>query len=101
MEKIDYRETVRQLKIWNKKDIFELTSLLEEREQLCNEIEIELSSIMDYSILPSADIPPDVNTGHVHCPVWAMDEKGYCLCGPTAGWVLHLEQVREVQRTTQ
>ena len=44
--------------------------------------------------LPSAPIPPDIDTGY---PVWAMDNHGYCLVGNTADEIEHVNSIREGQ----
>lgn len=64
------------------KEIKELINEIAEKEEAG--IEIDMAS------LPSAEIPQGVDT---MWPVWAMNEKGYCLVGDNAKDIEHISEV--------
>ena len=56
--------------------------------------EQKLEDVVDMASLPSAPIPPDIDTSY---PVWAMDTRGYCLVGSTADQIERVDSIREAQ----
>ena len=71
----------RRIQKWDCKDIKVLKSAISEWSKLKSDAEKndwDFSSDVDWSNLPSCDLPPDLDTSY---PVWAMDEQGFCLVG--------------------
>ena len=65
---------------WNLENIYDLIRILEELEILADIREQALSEIINLEEIPSMSIPPELQQKN-RMPIWAVDKRGYCLCG--------------------
>jgi hypothetical protein len=71
-----------------------IEELRQELAQL-QEIDPENCGQIDMSSLPGCEmIPADIDTSW---PVWAMDNRGWCLVGDDAQGIAHQDEIREAQ----
>lgn len=84
------RTTADAIRRWDRKDIHHLVELLAVLDDLSNRIDRQAEDYVTMSNLPSAPIPPGVDTAY---PVWALDAKGMALVGEGADEV---EPIKEV-----
>jgi hypothetical protein len=83
-----------RIKAWDKMDVTELLSMLEELGESIKDGGDPHDRIDNYvtmSALPTAPIPKDVDTSY---PVWAMDRDGDMLVGADADDIMSLEEYR-------
>jgi len=91
------RSVARQIKSWNRVNIEHLRRLVSEFQDLQTIAENDGEPFegrdygIDWSSLPSADLPKDLDTSY---PVWAMDEAGRCLVGDGLNRIEHLTEVQ-------
>ena len=91
------RSVARQIKSWNRVNVEHLRRLVSEFQDLQTIAENDGEPFegqdygVDWSSLPSADLPKDLDTGY---PVWAMDEAGRCLVGDGLNRIEHLTEVQ-------
>ena len=78
---------------WDLRDVADLRVLLQELAACRDESgePIDTQAFVDMSMLPSFDIPPDIDTSY---PVWAVDKSGRALVGDNADRIETLDQVR-------
>jgi hypothetical protein len=83
-----------QIKAWDLHDVRQLRDLLVLFEACRDEFggHINVQRYVDFSNLPSALIPDDIDTGY---PVWAMDVRGYALVGLGARDIEHVNKIRD------
>jgi acyl-[acyl carrier protein]--UDP-N-acetylglucosamine O-acyltransferase len=82
-----------EIAAWDLQDVRRLRELLDELEACCDDFgrPINTDPYVDFSDLPSAPIPDDIDTGY---PVWAMDVQGYALVGDDARDIEHIDEIR-------
>jgi hypothetical protein len=82
-----------EIRAWDLQDVRRLRDLLVELGAYRAELGgyINAQDYIDFSNLPSAPIPDDVDTGY---PVWAVDVQGYALVGLGARDVEHIDKIR-------
>ena len=91
------RSVARQIKKWNRVNVEHLRRLVSEFQDLQTIAENDGEPFegrdygIDWSSLPSADLPKDLDTSY---PVWAMDEAGRCLVGDGLNQIEHLTEVQ-------
>ena len=91
------RSVARQIKKWNRVNVEHLRRLVSEFQELQTIAENDGEPFegrdygIDWSSLPSADLPKDLDTSY---PVWAMDESGQCLVGESLNQIEHLTEVQ-------
>jgi hypothetical protein len=81
---------------WDLQDVRKLRDLIAELDACRDEYDRRLNAqdYVDFSDLPSAPIPDDIDTGY---PVWAMDVQGYALVGSDARSIEHIDEIRANQ----
>ena len=91
------RSVARRIKSWDRVNILHLLRLVSELQELQTIAENDGEPFeaqdygVDWSSLPSADVPNDLDTSY---PVWAMDEAGQCLVGAGLNQIKHLTVVQ-------
>jgi hypothetical protein len=70
---------------------------IEELRQELNQLrEVDPENQIDMSSLPGCEmIPADIDASW---PVWAMDNRGWCLVGDDAQGIAHIDEIREAQK---
>jgi hypothetical protein len=85
-----------QIAAWDLQDVRKLRDLLVELGAYRGELGyINAGDYVDFSDLPSAPIPEDIDTAY---PVWAMDVQGYALVGLGARDIEHIDKIRDRYR---
>ena len=79
---------------WDKKDLCPLVDWITELNELCDNYGLNFGQQVDFTSLPSVEIPEDIDT---LWPVWAMDEDNYLLTGAEMTDIEHIDEVREAQ----
>lgn len=79
---------------WDKAEIDVLAALLEALHEYCEAFDETAADYVDFADLPSADMPPDVDTGY---PVWSIDTNGNMLVGDELNETMTLAEYREQQ----
>lgn len=82
------------IETWDKIDADRLIEMLRSLESFCDANDLKSSDYVDWTSLPSAAIPDDVDTGY---PIWAMDQSSRLVAGQCADdlWSLPLAEYRE------
>jgi hypothetical protein len=86
-----------EIRAWDLQDVRKLRDLIVELGAYRGELGgyINAQHYVDFSDLPSAPIPDDIDTGY---PVWAMDVQGYALVGLDARDIEHVDTIRDRYR---
>jgi hypothetical protein len=82
-----------EIAAWDLQDVRKLRDLIVELGACRDEFggHINAQHYVDFSNLPSAPIPNDIDTGY---PVWAMDVQGCALVGLGARDIEHIDEIR-------
>ena len=91
LEEKTIQNKVNLIKSWDKKNIHELKTMLDELSELIEQLETNcgVEQYIDFSDLPSEEFDNNL-AGY---PIWAMDKKGFCLVGTDLSDIESIEEI--------